>query len=258
MKHSETRKEINFVIPRDQTAGFKPFFEAFDTRLDEFKLKSYGVSMATLEEVFLKINQEFAPELFGGNGSDNASEDPKNSSYQDNSAVKGIGNTIDNSGYSAQGLKESSATQEDDGEHLVRGSGMCATLGANTTKRFIMYRRDWCGIICEVIVPILMVVIGLQFATQASKLTANPPRFLSSALLPNPQRIMMNSKPIISNEDDLDLHKLAANFPNATSGAFETHWYDDAATYLDFYNRVYEQRNDKPLYPYRYGSYQIY
>ena len=54
MKHSETRKEINFVIPRDQTAGFKPFFEAFDTKLDEFKLKSYGVSMATLEEVFLK------------------------------------------------------------------------------------------------------------------------------------------------------------------------------------------------------------
>ena len=64
-KHSETRKEINFVIPRDQTANFKPFFEAFDGKLKEFKIKSYGVSMATLEEVFLKINQEFAPELFG-------------------------------------------------------------------------------------------------------------------------------------------------------------------------------------------------
>ena len=61
-------------------------------------------------------------------------------------------------------------TEVEDGEHLVRGSGMCATLGANATKRFIMYRRDWCGIICEVIVPIVMVVIGLQFATQASKL----------------------------------------------------------------------------------------
>jgi hypothetical protein len=69
-------------------------------------------------------------------------------------------------------LKESDATglQEDGGEHLVRGSGMCTTLAANTTKRFIMYRRDWCGIICEVIVPIVMVVIGLQFATSASRL----------------------------------------------------------------------------------------
>ena len=55
-KHSETRKEVNYVIPRDQTSNFKPFFESFDQRLDEFKVKSYGVSMATLEEVFLKIN----------------------------------------------------------------------------------------------------------------------------------------------------------------------------------------------------------
>ena len=75
---------------------------------------------------------------------------------------KGIGNTIDNSNsdfYSTGVLKESNAPEDD--EHLVRGSGMCTTLGANTTKRFIMYRRDWCGIICEVIVPIIMVVIGL-------------------------------------------------------------------------------------------------
>ena len=83
-----------------------------------------------------------------------------------NSFPKAIGNTIDNSNsdlYNTGVLKESNVT--DDGENLVRGSGMCTTLGANTTKRFIMYRRDWCGIICEVIVPIIMVVIGLQFAT---------------------------------------------------------------------------------------------
>ena len=55
-KHSETRKEVHYVIPRDQTSNFKAFFESFDQRLEEFKVKSYGVSMATLEEVFLKIN----------------------------------------------------------------------------------------------------------------------------------------------------------------------------------------------------------
>ena len=69
--------------------------------------------------------------------------------------------------------KNSTATNpanEGGEEYLVRGSGMCVTLGATTTKRFIMYRRDWCGIICEVIVPIFMVIIGLQFATQSSHL----------------------------------------------------------------------------------------
>ena len=31
----------------------------------DFDIKSYGVSMTNLEDVFLKINQEFAPDLFG-------------------------------------------------------------------------------------------------------------------------------------------------------------------------------------------------
>lgn len=34
-----------------------------------------------------------------------------------------------------------------------------------------MYRRDWCGIICEVLVPIIMVGVGLHFAGRASKLS---------------------------------------------------------------------------------------
>ena len=109
-KHSETRKEINFVIPRDQTANFKPFFEAFDGRLDEFGIKSYGVSMATIEEVFLKINQEFAPELFGAgdhqasmsDSGDQKHSQLSNSQDQQNSFVpKAIGNTVDSSRYSS-------------------------------------------------------------------------------------------------------------------------------------------------------------
>ena len=33
--------------------------------MEEFEIRSYGVSMSNLEDVFLKINQEFAPDLFG-------------------------------------------------------------------------------------------------------------------------------------------------------------------------------------------------
>ena len=83
---------------------------------------------------------------------------------------KGIAHSMEASSYrQTQGsMKNSTELSPEKGtgeEYLVRGSGMCVTLGATTTKRFIMYRRDWCGIICEVIVPIIMVIIGLQFAT---------------------------------------------------------------------------------------------
>ena len=53
------------MVPKDEASNFGGFFETLDQRLDEFDIRSYGVSMSNLEDVFLKINQEFAPDLFG-------------------------------------------------------------------------------------------------------------------------------------------------------------------------------------------------
>jgi len=50
--------------------------------------------------------------------------------------------------------------------------------------------------------------------------------------------------------------ELFAMFPNSTSAFEMTEITSDS--YLDFYNQVYAARNDAPLFPYRYGSYNIY
>lgn len=50
--------------------------------------------------------------------------------------------------------------------------------------------------------------------------------------------------------------ELYAMLPNSTT-AFDV-TYVDAANYTDFYDKVYEARNDLPYFPYRYGSYNIY
>ena len=131
---------------------------------------------------------------------------------------------------------------------------MCTTLGATTTKRFIMYRRDWCGIICEVIVPIIMVALGLRFASSASKLSQSPPRFLSTGLLPSPQRLLMNEALVNATGDDVTPQELFALLPNS-SHAFEAEYFKDFSNYTEFYDKVYDVRNEKPLFPYRYGSY---
>lgn len=55
---------------------------------------------------------------------------------------------------------------------------------------------------------------------------------------------------------DVSGEELFAALPNSTT-AFEA-TYTDNLTYTDFYNAVYEARNDLPLFPYRYGSYQIF
>jgi hypothetical protein len=43
-------------VPNDSAKNFKSFFERFDREVNELGITSYGVSITTLEEVFLKIN----------------------------------------------------------------------------------------------------------------------------------------------------------------------------------------------------------
>eukprot|EP01036_Dinobryon_divergens_P035789 gene35789-46440_t len=47
--------EISFQLPFNASSKFQKLFEAFDTSLDELGLRSYGMSVTTLEEVFLKV-----------------------------------------------------------------------------------------------------------------------------------------------------------------------------------------------------------
>ena len=72
------------------------------------------------------------------------------------------------------------------------------------------------------------------------------------------QRILMNSIPVnvTGNEGDVSGKELYAMLPNSTE-AFDV-TYVNATDYTEFYNMVYEARNDIPHFPYRYGSYNIY
>ena len=42
-------------IPSKYSSSFKDFFADFDNDLEELDIQSYGISITTLEQVFLKI-----------------------------------------------------------------------------------------------------------------------------------------------------------------------------------------------------------
>ena len=54
-KLSEISSEITFQIPYQYSGQFKEFFGNFDNDLDMLNIRSYGISVTTLEEVFLKV-----------------------------------------------------------------------------------------------------------------------------------------------------------------------------------------------------------
>ena len=54
-KLSEVSSEITYQIPTALSNKFKDFFPVFDQELDSLDIRSYGISVTTLEEVFLKV-----------------------------------------------------------------------------------------------------------------------------------------------------------------------------------------------------------
>ena len=56
------------------------------------------------------------------------------------------------------------------GENLIRGSSCTRSCTASSAKRFIIYKRDICGILCQIIIPLVLVIFGLWLASMPSKI----------------------------------------------------------------------------------------
>ena len=50
-------------LPDDVESKFAGFFQRFDSEMENMGIISYGISITTLEEVFLHINKEFGIDL---------------------------------------------------------------------------------------------------------------------------------------------------------------------------------------------------
>lgn len=47
--------EVTYQIPKAYSHMFQDFFTKFDQELDSLDIQSYGISVTTLEEVFLRV-----------------------------------------------------------------------------------------------------------------------------------------------------------------------------------------------------------
>jgi ATP-binding cassette, subfamily A (ABC1), member 3 len=58
IKTSDVSNEVNFQIPTSLSGKFTQFFQDFDRDLDNIGGRSYGISVPTLEDVFLRVSKE--------------------------------------------------------------------------------------------------------------------------------------------------------------------------------------------------------
>lgn len=125
--------ELKFQLPVEDSVHFQELFKEFEDRKDELGIQTFGVSLTTLEEVFLKVAQlgdhslkEMASMKLG------------------RSETKKIENVHD---------KELS-------ELRVKGSVFWMHFWALIKKRFIYFKKDTKSIVCEVVLPSIIIILG--------------------------------------------------------------------------------------------------
>ncbi|XP_028991900.1 uncharacterized protein abca12 [Betta splendens] len=151
------------------SSSYRSLLTALDSNLDALQLGGYGISDTTLEEVFLQLTRE-AAEAEGGalsiseTLSDTASVDSFSSDLSDNTSnfsdrIKLTGSSV------VQGLD-------------LAWQQMTAML----IKRFHHSRRDWKGLMAQIVLPVLFMVFAMSLGSIKNDLKSYPALELSPAL----------------------------------------------------------------------------
>ena len=125
-------------MPEPSRSKFKVFFNELDCDLDSLHLKSYGVSITTLEEVFLKI----------GHG-------------------EGENHTIEQIKQKTADLSKLTPRERELVDYSIaqdNNKSFGAEMRALMTKKVLVQARDVRSCVMDIVLPSLMIFIGVYVA----------------------------------------------------------------------------------------------
>jgi len=155
-------KELKYILPNNDISKFEDLFRKLETQKEELGIQSFGISLTTLEEVFLKVaiglgNQESIDQMKIEMNKDPATE------------------------VELQKIRIQS-----------KFTLFCVHFNALLKKRFIYFGRDIKGIICEIVLPIAIILIGM-LVTLISFIKDVPGWNVEPGFLPQPYEVWVGN-----------------------------------------------------------------
>ncbi|KAM7436905.1 hypothetical protein ABFA07_013407 [Porites harrisoni] len=152
--------EIQFVLPGESSQNFEALFSKFENNLEQYGVTSFGVSVTTLEEVFMKV----------GEGAEKTLHDQVVDQKHRGEQVPG--------GASQIPIPESEASSV--GEFNTGLSLKWQQYKAMLLKRFLNAKREKRLVLTQLILPLLMVCLALLLIkTLQEPMQNEPPRILN-------------------------------------------------------------------------------
>ncbi|XP_046856235.1 phospholipid-transporting ATPase ABCA3-like [Xenia sp. Carnegie-2017] len=160
--------ELSYILPRESSRNFSTLFSELETRRKELGIASYGASMTTMEQVFMKVATECDDTL-----NDRLQVDAINASVStvnDEDTLYGRNNSM-------MPLTNTRKPQLNCGITLFL-QRWCAMF----KKRFRHSRRPKMAIIRQLVVPLIYTMLALIVIDTILKPEDSPPRILTTAL----------------------------------------------------------------------------
>jgi hypothetical protein len=224
---SEVSSEATYLLPKDSSDQFPKFFKDFDNNLKSLNATSYGVSMTTLEEVFLAVEQ--------GN------------KEEEKEVIEQIKRR--RTSYIEEKEEFSIAKDQISGGFTIFFLHLLALI----IKRYILSKRNIKGFLMDILVPSLLIITGFGIATiEFYKDSAQ--RVLEPSLFPTPQRVMYNTYNSGGNNADTLINLLSPSSAFSPSSV-TTSGSTTLENLQNFDDQIYNASVTGDLNPYRYGHY---
>ena len=158
---SRVGQELSFQLPLDATSSFPKLFTTFDHEGQEVGVLEYGISVTTMEEVFIKVGEETArKEEIGHNIS----------------KIESVGNDYD------EIELETNPTVASDASAAT--PTFRVQYGALLKKRFWNAKRDVSSFLYGVFIPLIILGGGLALIKNLGLASDEPPLIMSLDQLP--------------------------------------------------------------------------
>ncbi|CAI2386299.1 unnamed protein product [Moneuplotes crassus] len=173
IKLSEVSSEVTFQMPMTESHKFESFFTDLDNSLEDLKIKSYGVGVTTLEEVFLKVGYQKGEEI----EEMEYSKHEEAEGHQTKSQLNYSGNS-DVGGYSV-------AEDHEKNVFWLHYYALCV-------KNFLVPYRHLKSFLIEVFVPIIFILIGL-FLSNLKFFKDAQPYYIDMSALPSGNKLFLST-----------------------------------------------------------------
>lgn len=154
---SNVGTEVAFQLPLDASSKFARMFELLDDKLDQLSLLSYGISVTTMEEVFIKVAE--------------TADDDEHHTLQ-NTVKQHKPDHPSTTNFSSDEGKPQRTAQR---FAFSSGSTFFIQLNALIQKRFRIAKRDKRMVVVSLVLPIAWLVLGLSLLT-AGQFTKSDPK----------------------------------------------------------------------------------